>query len=281
MAKVNQNEFKLPLSREQRVQRRRRIAHAVTEEGMTVKQAARDFNVSVTTVRKACEANGAPIGRARDARLTHKERRERRRQIAQAVSDENLAANQAAERFHVSSSVVRMACAENNVRPRPSLDAFAPGQALEIVAALAEGKSVLEIASERHRSHQRIYQVKLAAEEAMLLPKLRRLGAELAELRRLRAKADEVEMKLARRRDQIAPQVKADVRRASATFAACLRKHRLAAGLTQRQAAALCGTTDITWSNYEVGRSKNPRLNLMIAMAAALHVQVTDLLSNS
>lgn len=207
-------------------------------------------------------------------RIPLRERAKRRRQIASAVKREKLTTRQAAQKFGVSVEYVRYACGQNGVRPLAAPSAQA-GR-FEILADLAEGKPGWQIAADRNISRQRVNQIKQDAERLGLLPKLRRI--DVAELAELRAKVSERDAAIARRHAELAPQITADTDQTSKAFAKCLRHYRLAAELSQADAAALAGMCAATWNRYESGYRNNPQLNEMVAMAAALGVPVLELL---
>ncbi|HQU45670.1 MAG TPA: helix-turn-helix transcriptional regulator [Pirellulales bacterium] len=209
-----------------------------------------------------------------EKQMTHQQLAERKRQIALTVEKEKLTAREAAESFGVSQKYVKVACAVHGVRLRARA-APRVSRTLQILADLAEGMPALQIASERNVSRQRVDQIKQGAQRLGLLPKLKRLDADL---RKLRAKVDQLEAMLGRREAERAPRIAADMDGASKSFAVCLRHHREAAGLFQAQAAALAGMTEHTWWTYEAGYRKNPQLDQMVRMAAALGVPVVDLL---
>jgi len=61
-------------------------------------------------------------------------------------------------------------------------------------------------------------------------------------------------------------------------LAANLRQLRDARGLTQAQAAKLAGLPRPTWTTLESG-SANPTVNVLVRVAAALHVSIEELLA--
>lgn len=207
-------------------------------------------------------------------RITQKERAEQRRRIASAVNREKLTSRQAAKKFGVSVDYVRKACVEHGVRAELPPNAGAGG-ALEVLADLAKGMPASRIAADRNISRQRVNQVKHAAENLGLLPKLKRIDAELAELR---ANVNDRDAAIARRHAGLAPRIAAEIDQTSKTFAVSLKYYRLAAGLVPADAAALAGISRNTWYGYETGNWKNPPLERIVRMAAALGVTVIDLL---
>lgn len=60
------------------------------------------------------------------------------------------------------------------------------------------------------------------------------------------------------------------------TVGARIAEARVRAGLSQAKLARLIGVNDITVSRWELG-SRNPRHTSLIALAAALNVDVRDL----
>lgn len=264
------------MNSEERAERNWLAAVAVQVEGLTVEQAANKFNLPESIIRSA----NLKKHRSLKARLDRirRQRAEKHRQIARAMRDEDLTVSAAAARFGVQTHEVREACEKHGVTVTVPENRRRSVETLEIIADLAHGKPVSEIVRERQLSRQRIHQIKRKGEAAGLLPLLPRLDKLLAENRSLRARLDEYEREVANRRARLASGTDQKVKRAAASFGARLRECRKAAGLTQATAAALAGLPASKWTAYEIGKQVNPRLNKLINMAAALGVEVNDLL---
>lgn len=56
-----------------------------------------------------------------------------------------------------------------------------------------------------------------------------------------------------------------------------LKQERERKGLTQRQLSRMCGVTQQTISNIESGRNKNPGVETLGELAAALGIRLQDL----
>lgn len=103
--------------RQERRRRRQQIAEAI-QDGRSRLEVASEFNVSDTIIKKACEKHGVKFPRLASkggSTLTHPERRERRRQVAQAVSD-GLSLVEACRQFSLGPASVRLACREFGVK---------------------------------------------------------------------------------------------------------------------------------------------------------------------
>ena len=98
-------------------------------------------------------------------RLTHQERKERRRKIAEFVR-ENQDLSAAAEAFGVRPSMVRLSCKEFDVSIPRKNNTIASLGSFQILKALLDGKKPSEIASEHSITRQRVGLVVKSAREA-------------------------------------------------------------------------------------------------------------------
>ena len=98
--------------------------------------------------------------------LTHKERLQRRKEIAQSIECENLSVAAAAAKFEVGVQTVRGACIEFDVPPQMCELKFSSYHA---IALRQKGTTYEQIAKQLNVSHQRIQKIVSSAKSAGVL----------------------------------------------------------------------------------------------------------------
>lgn len=96
--------------------------------------------------------------------LSHEERAERRKQIAEFCKNNSVA--DAAKRFGLTSGTIRSACIEHGVQPIRDPSSTGTVQTMRILKRLLDGETQVKLAGEYRVSRQRVQQIQKTAEEA-------------------------------------------------------------------------------------------------------------------
>lgn len=98
--------------------------------------------------------------------LTHKQRRNRRKEIAQAVKRGKLSISQVTNKFQVTAETVRIACIEFGVSPPSQMNNRIKFTSFQVIALKQKGLSYCQIAKRINVSHQRVHQIVSSARNA-------------------------------------------------------------------------------------------------------------------
>lgn len=98
--------------------------------------------------------------------MTHAERRERRKQIAETIKSEMLTLSTAAKRFKVCLRLCEMACIEHGVKPFREPPNRVSANSFSILKRLLDGARQVDLARELNITKQRVGQIATNAKRA-------------------------------------------------------------------------------------------------------------------